>query len=386
MLGRMDMWEPLVEIDRMEFIASSEDTVESKCGDAAGYLEDPGGHEDIGRMAVGLIEVFVEILTAKKARTLEDHKDIERAKVLIHEAVGLLSNSFNGLNQETRLQQQLVSSLIDQVSDDGSKQAADRITVKSVAEAMSSVLQYFVEVLTQVSSQSKKVISKMETMIGKINQTFTLLASVEKITKQTNLLSLNAFIEAARSGEAGSGFQVVATEMRSLSQNSAKLNEQIRAEVEKSRSIVDETQELVNQMALRDIDALVDAKNRADDIFAQLNDMNAHVASSLAEVSDIADQIDNNVGLAVRSLQFDDIVNQLLSHTEADLKDNAETLSVLESHVRGCIDAMHSGEIDCRDALVRLNDGLQDLKETVFKEKGKPVLQESMDAGDIELF
>ena len=128
-----------------------------------------------------------------------------------------LGNSFNGLNNHTRAQQQLVASLIEEVSQKkAGGGSANRASVREIADGMSVILQGFMDTLTQVSAQSSGVIAKMEAMTDVVNQTFSLLSNVEMITKQTNLLSLNAFIEAARSGEAGRGFQVVATEMRNL--------------------------------------------------------------------------------------------------------------------------------------------------------------------------
>jgi methyl-accepting chemotaxis protein len=188
------------------------------------------------------------------------HDDIHRGKTLISDAVVKLGDSFNSLNTQTHAQQQVVASLIQEVSEDGAgSQHSDRASVREIADGMSAILQSFMDMLAQVSAQSSGVIAKMEAMTGGVNQTFSLLSNVEMITKQTNLLSLNAFIEAARSGEAGRGFQVVATEMRNLSQNSAKLNEQIRVQVEKSRKIVHETRDVVHEMALQDMDSLNEA-------------------------------------------------------------------------------------------------------------------------------
>lgn len=187
-----------------------------------------------------LLQTVTEVLGAlRDVLNLKDvkvHDNIRRGKTIISDAVVKLGNSFNGLNTQTRTQQQLVASLMDEVSQDGAAKAnSNRTSVKEIAEGMSAILQGFLDTLDQVSAQSGGVIAKMEAMTEVVNQTFSLIGHVEMITKQTNLLSLNAFIEAARSGEAGRGFQVVATEMRNLSQSSAKMNEQIRSQVERSK-------------------------------------------------------------------------------------------------------------------------------------------------------
>jgi methyl-accepting chemotaxis protein len=205
------------------------------------------------------------------------------------------------------------------------------------------------------------------------------------ITKQTNLLSLNAFIEAARSGEAGRGFQVVATEMRNLSHSSARLNEQIRVQVEQSKKIVHETREVVNQMAMRDMTSLIEAKDNADILFAKLGVMNEYISENLGQVSEISQGIDRSVGLAVQSLQFEDIVGQLLGHADRELGEQEQVLADLRNRLRAFAETTQSGG-DMRKALLELQGGLQAIQRSGLFQKSKAVMQQSMDEGDVELF
>lgn len=338
---------------------------------------------DVLRIATDTLTALQDILALKDAKV---HEDIRRGKTLISDAVVKLGNSFNGLNSQTRAQQQLVASLIDEVSQKKSGGTnTNRASVREIAEGMSVILQGFMDTLAQVSAQSSGVITKMEAMTGVVNQTFSLLSNVEMITKQTNLLSLNAFIEAARSGEAGRGFQVVATEMRNLSHSSAKLNEQIRVQVEQSKKIVHETRDVVNQMAMRDMSSLIEAKDHADILFAKLGVMNEYISENLGQVSDLTQSIDRSVGLAVQSLQFEDIVGQLLTHADRELGEQEKMLADLRGHLRAFAETAQSGG-DARTALVQLNDSLQALQRSGLFQKSKAVLQQSMDEGDVELF
>ncbi len=339
--------------------------------------------EKLLQITTDVLSSVLEILVLKDVRV---HEDIQRGKTIISDAVVKLGESFNGLNTQTRTQQQVVASLIDEVSQQGSAGAhSNRASVRQIADGMSAIMSGFINMLDEVSAQSSGVIAKMEAMAEVMNQTFSLLANVEMITKQTNLLSLNAFIEAARSGEAGRGFQVVASEMRNLSQSSAKLNEQIRVQVEKSKKIVHETREVVNQMAMRDMDALNDAKGDADQLFAKLADMNTHLSENLGRVSEIASGIDRSVGLAVQSLQFEDIVGQLLSHANREINEKEEVLNDLRGRLQIFVDTVHSGR-DAQNALHSLSEGLQAIRNSAISQKSTTVLQQSMDEGDVELF
>ncbi|HAO31984.1 MAG TPA: methyl-accepting chemotaxis protein [Candidatus Competibacter sp.] len=339
--------------------------------------------DDQARIAAEILVALQEILSLKEGKI---HEDIRRGKTIISDAVVKLGNSFNSLNSQTRAQQQLVASLIEEVSQ---KKAgggnSNRASVREIADGMSMILQGFMDTLSQVSAQSSGVIAKMEAMTDVVNQTFSLLSNVEMITKQTNLLSLNAFIEAARSGEAGRGFQVVATEMRNLSHSSARLNEQIRVQVEQSKKIVHETRDVVNQMAMRDMASLIEAKDNADILFAKLGVMNEYVSENLGQVSELSQGIDRSVGLAVQSLQFEDIVGQLLAHADREMGEQEQVLAELRNRLRAFAEVAQKGG-DTRKALLELQAQLEAMQRSGLFQKSKTVLQQSMDEGDVELF
>lgn len=339
--------------------------------------------EETLRIVTDVLATLRDLLVLKDVKV---NDDIRRGKSIISDAVVKLGNSFNGLNTQTRTQQQLVASLMDEVSQDGAAKARSKRTgVKEIAEGMSAILQGFLDTLDQVSAQSGGVIAKMEAMTEVVNQTFSLIGHVEMITKQTNLLSLNAFIEAARSGEAGRGFQVVATEMRNLSQSSAKMNEQIRNQVERSKKIVHETRDVVNQMAMRDMSSLIEAKDRADLLFGKLAVMNEFISGSLGQVSELTQGIDRSVSLAVQSLQFEDIVGQLLSHADRELNEQERALTDIHTRLNRFAETAQGGG-NLQTALLELNSGLQMLRGATVIQKSAAVLQQSMDEGDVELF
>jgi len=338
--------------------------------------------EELLEMVAGVLLALRDVLALKEGRV---HADIHRGKTLISDAVVKLGESFNSLNTQTRAQQQVVASLIQEVSDDRPGTHTNRASVREIADGMSTILEGFIDMLSQVSAQSSGVIAKMEAMTEVVSQTFSLLSNVEMITKQTNLLSLNAFIEAARSGEAGRGFQVVATEMRNLSHSSAKLNEQIRVQVEKSRKIVQEARDVVHQMAARDMDSLTEAKDSSDVLFAKLAVMNEHISKNLGQVSVISQGIDRSVGMAVQSLQFEDIVGQLLTSAEREINEQEKTMMDLCNRLQDFSETAQRGG-DLRMALFKLNDSLQGVRQSAAFQKSKAVLQETMDEGDVELF
>jgi methyl-accepting chemotaxis protein len=94
---------------------------------------------------------------------------------------------------------------------------------------------------------TENIFSVVEKLVNKTNDISRFVESIENIAEQTNLLALNAAIEAARAGEAGRGFAVVADEVRVLADESRKFTEEITNLVE---SIREESETAVNSMEM----------------------------------------------------------------------------------------------------------------------------------------
>ncbi len=297
---------------------------------------------------------------------------IGRVKSLVADAVVSLEGAFRSLHEHTEGQARLVGELVSSVQDATvGGEEDERLSVQAFAAETSEVLQYLVDLLVQVSKQSIEVVYRIDDMVREMDAIFGLVDEVKVIASQTNLLALNAAIEAARAGEHGRGFAVVADEVRNLSQHSHRFNEQIREAVHKTRESVDAVKGIIGEVASRDMNVAIAAKDRVDRMLAQIEALNRAMGEGLERVGGINEGIREQVGVAVRALQFEDIARQALEHGERRLR----RLEALER-------VLAELPADPR----RAREALAELRAAWREEAAEPARQDAMDAGEVELF
>ncbi|AFL73242.1 methyl-accepting chemotaxis protein [Thiocystis violascens] len=302
---------------------------------------------------------------------------IRQATDLIGHAAIDLQSSFAGLSTESRSQHQLVMRLVtrDQHSD---AQDADFIDLNAFLESNSQLHMENVNRLIDMGKHSVKVAHQIDDLSSQMNEIFSRLESAKRIARQTNLLALNAAIEAARAGEAGRGFAVVAQEVRKLSQDAAEFNDQIRHQVEQAQLIFVETRDIVGRMASQDMNASITAKGSMDDMVHRVQSVNRMMAAGLEELAVVVERVQDNVGAAVRLLQFEDIARQVLGQAEMRIDFMDRFVAELRQ--------IPLGRIRSSEDVTQSKTRLEHLRDQLIAASHRPVDQKSMHEGDIELF
>jgi len=124
----------------------------------------------------------------------------------------------------------------------------------------------------------------MERITESSSRISVIIGMIDEIAFQTNLLALNASVEAARAGDAGQGFAVVATEVRRLAQSAADASSEVKALIEQSATEVDRGTSLVSEAASQ-LEAMLKAVAENADLMTSIARASSEQASAIDEMS-----------------------------------------------------------------------------------------------------
>lgn len=310
-------------------------------------------------------------LIGRQSRDMQG--ETSRVKSLLSDAVSTLVESFTELHKLLQHQQSIASDLTQNYRRD---RTGDTGTFQDFVTQTSETLSLFVEATIATSHSSVMLVERMDEIRSKVDAILGIIEEINGIAGQTNLLALNAAIEAARAGEAGRGFAVVADEVRALSSRSSGFAENIRSLVNDVHGAVLGAEEALRQLAERDMSFALHSKTQIEEMMTSLQATNTQIVGVVDQMGDISNEVGAKVNAAVRALQFQDMSDQLLNHLQKRLGSWQEisdsTANVVPTR-EGC------DWRQVQDALHQCNERLATLDHV-------PVKQHSVSSGEVELF
>ncbi|WP_409438496.1 methyl-accepting chemotaxis protein [Pseudomonas sp. SJZ073] len=196
-----------------------------------------------------------------------------------------------------------------------------------------TVIELTTQAIQAQAADMSQAVCQLQTLAASSEQIGSVLEVILSIAGQTNLLALNAAIEAARAGEAGRGFAVVADEVRSLARHTQDSVEEIRLVITTLQEGTRNIGEAINgshEQAQKNVTLVGQAVAALERINVAVNlitDMNLQIASAAEEQSGVSEEINRNVmairdvtesisGQAEESAQVSRRLNELASYQQ----------------------------------------------------------------------
>ena len=271
-----------------------------------------------------LMRRWVDVAQRYSEAALVLRKEIYFVIKQTEQAANTIASSFEAVINKATIQARQAMELLE-----GTQGAAtDGVpqSLKDFIQVSDDRLNKMADEVVRVADLSVNMVRELDGVQSRTQAIDGFLLDVEKLADQTSLLALNADIEAARVGEHGRGFSVVAQEVRRLSKRSHEFSDRIRVHLKEVRTGLSKTYGDMRMLSAADMEHALQIKEDVISLTRSLEGKNREVAETVSRINEISKEIAQDVQNVVVSLQFQDITSQKLSGMLEPMDDLRRTL------------------------------------------------------------
>ena len=258
------------------------------------------------------------------------HRQIDVVSDLVRNNIEALLSPFSMLMGRLQEENQTSSTLF------GGRHGGHSITqvLEETNRSLASVIAAF-DGARSYKTQLQQTINELSNYMLELKN---MAGSVQKLASQTNLLALNAAIEAARAGEAGRGFAVVADEVRTLSGQSGETGRDIAKKVEAVTQAIQATIDAADNLVRTDDNNLALLDQAVMTVTARLSTEINELHDAGSRLHSLSEESATAISHIIVKLQFQDRVSQILEHLQTDL---TEIRTMMIEELSGEFDLHH---------------------------------------------
>ncbi len=212
-----------------------------------------------------------------------------------------------------------LTGMMSEISDQAYRNSRD-------AQEASEKAQMVKENATESSRSMQEMVKAMAEISGKSDEIRKIVKTIEDFSFQTNILALNAAVEAARAGDRGKGFSVVANEVRSLANQSSAASKSTAALIQSSIQAVENGRKIANETD----NALAEVVSGIDNV----SELLFHITDASSKQFDANRQVTENINLISEVVQTNSATAEECAAASEELASQAQLLKELVSHFK----------------------------------------------------